>query len=211
MKTDYSGTIRTNLEPKSSDELLHIWNKNDRNEWSPEAFDVIQSILRERGVSFEPQPTSPLAASPALAITPMWKRIMSSLLLLLGVLVLFWHSSQIIALKLLEREQLVRFNAGAIAVTAIFAFGLVVAGAALWRRWPMVTGIISLGLGALYGALSLMKLENPASGLERIRPSAFRVVGVAGILIGLVLILAGCLFPAFWRQRTQNKPSGKSN
>ena len=207
MKTDYSGTIRTSLEPKSSDELLHIWNKNDRNEWSPEAFDVIQSILRERGVSFEPQPTSPLAAPPPLTITPMWKRIISTILLLLGVVILFWHSSKIIALKLLESEQLVNFNSGAIAVTAIFTFGLVIAGATLWRRWPVVTGIISLGLGALYLALSLMKLENPASELERVRSSAFGVVGVAGILIGLVLILTGRPFPAFWRQRTQNKPS----
>jgi|GEM_PF-1139037 len=211
MKTDYSDAIRTNLEPKNSDELLHIWNKNDRNEWSPEAFEVIVSILRERGVSFEPQPTAPLEASTPLTITPIWKRIISTILLLIGAAILFWHSSKIIALKLLEREQIVSFNYGAIAITAIFAFGLVIAGAVLWRRWPMVTGIISLGLGALYLALSRMKFEIAASELERVRPSAFATVGIAGILIGLVLILTGRPFPAFWRQCTQNKPSGKSN
>jgi hypothetical protein len=80
MKTDYSGAIRTNLEPKSSDELLCIWNENDRNQWSPAAFDVIQGILRGRGVSFAPHPTPSLAAPPPLAITPITSERPSRLL-----------------------------------------------------------------------------------------------------------------------------------
>jgi hypothetical protein len=52
--------IRRNLEAKSSEELRQIWEKNDRNEWSDDAFIAIQRILEARGENPGPQgpPTS---------------------------------------------------------------------------------------------------------------------------------------------------------
>jgi hypothetical protein len=47
--------IRRNLETRSTEELLQIWEKNDRNEWTDEAFIVIQRILEARGENPSPQ------------------------------------------------------------------------------------------------------------------------------------------------------------
>lgn len=41
-------SIRHNMQSKSSEELLKIWRKNDRDEWSDEAFSIIHNILLER-------------------------------------------------------------------------------------------------------------------------------------------------------------------
>lgn len=43
--------VRRNLEKKTTDELMEIWNKNDREEWSDMAFEVIEEMLREQGIS----------------------------------------------------------------------------------------------------------------------------------------------------------------
>lgn len=37
------------MNSKSTEELLNIWEKNDRGEWSDEAFVAIQNILTQRG------------------------------------------------------------------------------------------------------------------------------------------------------------------
>jgi hypothetical protein len=55
--------IRLSLESKDSDELLQIWQANDREAWRAEAFVAIRQILEERGVDpgLQDQP----AAAPA--------------------------------------------------------------------------------------------------------------------------------------------------
>jgi tetratricopeptide (TPR) repeat protein len=40
--------IRHNFETRDTDELLGIWQQNDREEWPDEAFDTIEKILIER-------------------------------------------------------------------------------------------------------------------------------------------------------------------
>ena len=47
-KSSLSKSIYQNMQLKDSDELLGIWTKNDRSEWSDEAFLVIHDILLER-------------------------------------------------------------------------------------------------------------------------------------------------------------------
>jgi len=42
--------IHANLHLKETDELLEIWQTNDRTEWSDTAFEVIRDILTERKV-----------------------------------------------------------------------------------------------------------------------------------------------------------------
>lgn len=42
--------IYNNLKLKETDELLEIWQINDRSEWSDQAFDAIRELLVERGV-----------------------------------------------------------------------------------------------------------------------------------------------------------------
>jgi len=48
MSNDFRKQIYNNFNLKETDELVEIWQKNDRAEWSEEAFGVIEEILRER-------------------------------------------------------------------------------------------------------------------------------------------------------------------
>ena len=48
MKDDLKKQIRDNLDLWSTERLLEIWLKNDRKEWSKEAFQVIRVLLKER-------------------------------------------------------------------------------------------------------------------------------------------------------------------
>ena len=47
--------IYNNLNQKKTDELVEIWQKNDRIEWTDEAFAVIQEILLDRLGELPPQ------------------------------------------------------------------------------------------------------------------------------------------------------------
>lgn len=47
--------IRRNFKEKPTEELMEIWKKNDRNQWSDTTFEVIQALLNERGIDFRPQ------------------------------------------------------------------------------------------------------------------------------------------------------------
>jgi len=41
--------IRKNMETKTTEDLLRIWIENDTEQWSPEAFEVVYQLLKERG------------------------------------------------------------------------------------------------------------------------------------------------------------------
>jgi hypothetical protein len=47
--------IYNNLNLKETDELVEIWQQNDRVEWSEDTFSVIQEILQERLGELPPQ------------------------------------------------------------------------------------------------------------------------------------------------------------
>lgn len=47
--------IRGNLNLKETDELLSIWQINNRAHWSDEAFDAIKELLQQRGVEIPVQ------------------------------------------------------------------------------------------------------------------------------------------------------------
>jgi hypothetical protein len=48
MSNDFRKQVYNNLNLKETDELVEIWQKNDRVEWSDDTFNIIQEILRER-------------------------------------------------------------------------------------------------------------------------------------------------------------------
>ena len=48
-------TIKANLSKKRTEDLLDIWTRNKRDEWSDEAFDAIHHILTERGAELPAQ------------------------------------------------------------------------------------------------------------------------------------------------------------
>jgi hypothetical protein len=47
--------IHNNLNLRTTNELLEIWQKNNRYEWTDTAFEAIQKILVERGEEVPPQ------------------------------------------------------------------------------------------------------------------------------------------------------------
>ncbi|MCG3158164.1 MAG: hypothetical protein DKINENOH_04805 [bacterium] len=53
--------IRHSMESKSTEELLYIWETNNRAYYSNEAFEVIQQLLIERGQSLSEQPPKRLS------------------------------------------------------------------------------------------------------------------------------------------------------
>lgn len=55
MNEELRKQIHNNLNEKETDDLLEIWETNDRVEWSDLAFEVLQDILTERIGSLPPQ------------------------------------------------------------------------------------------------------------------------------------------------------------
>lgn len=51
--------IKGRLREKTSEELAAIWTKNDRSEWSEEAFQAIRQLLTDRGVTVPTQNLPP--------------------------------------------------------------------------------------------------------------------------------------------------------
>ena len=47
--------IYRNLVSKENDELLEIWKRNDRTEWSDTTFEILEEILRTRNIEIPPQ------------------------------------------------------------------------------------------------------------------------------------------------------------
>ena len=55
MSDNLRNQIYSNLNLKPTDELIEIWQKNDRVEWTETTFEVLQEILQERLGELPPQ------------------------------------------------------------------------------------------------------------------------------------------------------------
>ena len=55
MSNSLRNQIYSNFNLKETDELVEVWQKNDRVEWSEDTFSVIQEILQERLGKLPPQ------------------------------------------------------------------------------------------------------------------------------------------------------------
>jgi hypothetical protein len=55
MADELKDHIRVNMREKDTQELIEIWKKNDRTEWTAEAFDAVREILMERTGELPPQ------------------------------------------------------------------------------------------------------------------------------------------------------------
>ena len=59
MNSNLRSQIHNNMNLRETDELLEIWQDNDRVEWSDETFEVIKEILKQRGMDI-PQQDEPV-------------------------------------------------------------------------------------------------------------------------------------------------------
>jgi hypothetical protein len=57
MNSKYYQQVYSSLELKETDDLVEIWKRNDRKEWTDEAFDAIRIILIDRLGSLPDQRT----------------------------------------------------------------------------------------------------------------------------------------------------------
>lgn len=55
MSNHFRDQLYRNLNQKGSNELIDIWQTNNRSEWTELAFDVIREILQERLIELPPQ------------------------------------------------------------------------------------------------------------------------------------------------------------
>ena len=52
-RSNIKKSIRESMQFKDTDELIDIWVAHDPNEWTPDAFEVVGEILRERGLDLD--------------------------------------------------------------------------------------------------------------------------------------------------------------
>jgi hypothetical protein len=55
MNREFRQQIHNELNLRETDDLLDIWQENDRGEWSDDAFEVISEILKARGIEVPEQ------------------------------------------------------------------------------------------------------------------------------------------------------------
>jgi len=63
-------TIQKRMDEKDTDALCAIWIRNNRHEWTDEAFEAIRRILVSRQIN-PPKQTQPLESSQQSALSPM--------------------------------------------------------------------------------------------------------------------------------------------
>ena len=69
------GDVRERMQHKSTDELLAIRVKNDREAWAPVAFEAIEQVLGERGVTL-PRQQQPGQQHEAIVQIQPWHRFL---------------------------------------------------------------------------------------------------------------------------------------
>jgi hypothetical protein len=137
--------IRRNLEGKSSEELFEIWQKNDRNEWTAEAFVAIEQILESRGETPGQQP-EPYAPPPANRLPR--PGCVTAFAILLGVAAVFYSLGSLLGLlgSFGDTGRLIEIG------TTLVLSGLYIAVAiGLWsmKNWARIAVIVLQGLGTL--------------------------------------------------------------
>lgn len=62
MNEELAELAHQNMEARSTEELLQIWQTEDPDVWSPEVFEATRMVLEARGTAVDPQPAAKRAA-----------------------------------------------------------------------------------------------------------------------------------------------------
>ena len=130
-----AGQIIQNMQQKTTEELLAIWESNDRNQWSDAAFDAISRTLSARGVP--PPPQRVIMPPLAPVIDPRYKGVRGWLLLFCISLTIFNPLSIIASLGAASTSDMFHdfrpaFMIGEI-LSFIFAGLFIYVGVCLWQ------------------------------------------------------------------------------
>ena len=143
MGEDYLEQIRRTMEQKSTQELLQIWEDNDREQWTAEAFEVVRRILEERGEA--PGLQAPKAPGSAVSVENSRKHpgcvTVIAIYLVLGA----------VSSGLGEFVRAGRMDGGVWIALTFAALYLVIA-AGLWqlKNWARIVTIILIGVNLLF-------------------------------------------------------------
>lgn len=130
------------MQAKSTDELLQIWEENDRGQYSDKAFETVKQLLYERGKPLPLQPASKakvITEALTKKKTPIWKMILCVLLLLPGG----WYVLEMIKYQLYD----ILMGVG-LYFMKDFIFPFLVIFIAMWGAtflWPRWCSVLGLG------------------------------------------------------------------
>lgn len=161
--------ITTSMRQQSTEDLLAIWQINDRTQWTDSAFDAVSRTLAERGVVVPAQP-------PHVSI-PSYKGVRGWLLFLCISLTILWPMETMASFGA-QGEDIYHPNLPMI-IDLIIAGCSVYVGVCLWRIRPkavtkaMVFLWILTGLTCLFIALALFGSGASPGELSKMIPSAF--------------------------------------
>lgn len=68
VKMEMVDQIKERMQQKSDDELLAVWTKKDKTEWSEDAFEAVRQILTDRNVKLPELPREDVAPAPSRSL-----------------------------------------------------------------------------------------------------------------------------------------------
>lgn len=87
--------LRSQLEGKTTEELLQMWMGNDRRAWADEAFDAVKELLEERAVEIPAQTKKDEEATPPITRKHEGKRLLGNIIAGVGVMLTFIGDAQL--------------------------------------------------------------------------------------------------------------------
>lgn len=206
----FTVAIKENIKSKTSDELVSIWVKNDREEWSDSAFEAIKQVLTERGVPLPQQTSLQIEVNPKAPMLWRLLRVVFTFLFMASSLVVFSSVCGAIASHLTKRgmgkelPQGIFFVAGIICVVG-FAFLSRIAAGKIKVSTPdksysgeLIAVIIAtatafagafLGLPeAVYGISFLVAVVGSLYVVFKCKTFRWRNYVVAGLVPGLMCV-----------------------
>ncbi len=149
MSEKWIAQVRHTLDQKSTAELLQIWQANDRQEWSDEAFIAIRQILEARGEipGLQAQPGS--TDEPAQASRRQRPGCVTFLAILIGIGAVLPVLRSI--LGILGRPYVDDGSKIEIGITLAFAILYIAVAVGLWqlKNWARIAFIVLQSLGIL--------------------------------------------------------------
>ena len=181
--------IRANMQRKNTEDLIEIWKRNDKEEYSDLSFQVIREILEERG--FEIPPQEALIEEKFVSVElPRSKPALyiGAALILLGLLI---YAQQLISTKPNLIDSII------IICLLPLPLPLLIGGIVLVKRSssPPVTlwrGLLTLLGGLLLGrALGSIGLFIVAVAVLKSEPKVNMATFPVSLILGMVLLLFG--------------------
>jgi hypothetical protein len=141
--------LRRNLEQKSTEELLQIWEKNDSTEWTDEAFIAIRQILEERGENPGPQAPAGSQAEPAQTSPRQRPGCVTAFVILVGIGVALSVLTSIIGVSVAPYVDTGSMIEIVITVASAILYGAIAVGLWQLKNWARIAVIVLLGLNLL--------------------------------------------------------------